>query len=887
LAFYFSNPKLFVLTIINALNMFLKHGFIDDSPGALVAFSIINLSIFNNFSKHIRIANLSMEFIKRAKAKYPRFRNQQVYYILLGHWQFNIKTILPKYLEIHENSLSVGDTEFASFALYSYAYHSILIGKNLDVLEKEIKKYKKLVKSYEQFHSLTYISILHQFLENLNKPVDNLIQLEGEQFRLSENQEKLESENNIASLVFSYCAQSMLGYLYGDYEYSLNQTRLTFPYLFSIKPLIAFPYVFFFESLALMKIIDKKNYFTKKKELYKIRKNIKKIKIYAKTNPVFYNFKYFILLAEYLSFIEKVEKARKYYLLAIESAGESEILSELSLGYELAGDFFLSQGEREIATYYLKKAYDSYSKWKCNNKCKQLEEKYPLFNLNFTTYTSSTITESNFDSKFSTIQTFSGKDTQLFNTSSVTNTGDVFDMRTIFKAFQTLTGEIDLKKLLEKVMETVLTNAGAENSYLILPDSVNNINEEDWSIKAEGHINKEILIKDFGKSKVPTSIINYVFRTKSFIVLDNAFQKGQFTHDPYIQLKETKSVLCLPLVKQGKLIGVLYLENNLTTNAFTTERINILQLIASQAAISIENARLYNYQVELTNSYSRFVPAEYLDFLQKETVTEVKLGDFIAGEMTVMFSDIRSFTTLSETMTASENFNFVNAYFKRVSPIIAENHGIIVKYIGDAIMSVFKYRTDDAVKSAVEEWNVIKEYNKHRAKSGYIPIKSGFGINRGYMMLGMVGEENRMQGDAFSDHVNLASRLEGLTKYYGVPLIVSENVYAGMINKEVYTFRYLDNVIVKGRKTSVRIYEVLEVYDREEKEKKLEVLEDYKKAIYLYLAGKLKESLVIFQRLEKKDPDDAIMQLYRKRIEYYLLNGIPEVWLGVNEFDNK
>lgn len=178
----------------------------------------------------------------------------------------------------------------------------------------------------------------------------------------------------------------------------------------------------------------------------------------------------------------------------------------------------------------------------------------------------------------------------------------------------------------------------------------------------------------------------------------------------------------------------------------------------------------------LNKSYERFVPHDYLQFLSKESIIDVNLGDNVATDMSVVFSDIRSFSTLSETMTPQENFNFVNAYFKRVSPKVREYRGIIVKYVGDAIMAVFKERTEDAIDSAIAQLNELSIYNQRRVANGYSPIKTGYGIHTGFMMLGMIGEVNRMQGDAFSDHVNLAARLEGLTKYYGAQIIISSVV---------------------------------------------------------------------------------------------------------------
>jgi two-component system sensor histidine kinase ChiS len=289
----------------------------------------------------------------------------------------------------------------------------------------------------------------------------------------------------------------------------------------------------------------------------------------------------------------------------------------------------------------------------------------------------------------------------------------------------------------------------------------------------------------------------------------------------------------------------------------------------------------------LNKSYARFVPNDYLKLLSKESITEVSLGDNVATEMTVVFSDIRSFTTLSETMTPQENFNFVNAYFKRISPKVREYGGIIVKYVGDAIMSVFKKDVESALDSVISQLNELKNYNEKRATKGYLPIRSGYGIHSGYMMVGMIGETNRMQGDAFSDNVNLAARLEGLTKYYGVSIIISATVLSSINNSKRYLTRYLDKVRVKGRKTPLEIYEVFNCDDAKTIEAKLSYKDSLFATIQTYLKGEFEISRVEFENYKTNFPDDKIIDLYLERIRKFESEGLPKDWDGIYDMLDK
>jgi class 3 adenylate cyclase/CheY-like chemotaxis protein len=212
---------------------------------------------------------------------------------------------------------------------------------------------------------------------------------------------------------------------------------------------------------------------------------------------------------------------------------------------------------------------------------------------------------------------------------------------------------------------------------------------------------------------------------------------------------------------------------------------------------------------EVNQAYERFVPVEFTNFVGKKSIIEVELGDQVSKKMAVMFSDIRSFTTLSETMSPQENFNFINAYLKRVSPQIRNNNGFIVKYLGDGIMAIFPNGVDDAIRAGIAKLKQVAKYNIRRQQQGFQKISIGIGIHVGHMMVGMVGERARMQGDAFSDHVSLAEELEGLTKSYAVSFIISQDALNDLPQPHQYDIRFLDKIIIGGRKEAMGIYEVV------------------------------------------------------------------------------
>ncbi|MBK1988786.1 response regulator [Sphaerospermopsis aphanizomenoides BCCUSP55] len=295
-----------------------------------------------------------------------------------------------------------------------------------------------------------------------------------------------------------------------------------------------------------------------------------------------------------------------------------------------------------------------------------------------------------------------------------------------------------------------------------------------------------------------------------------------------------------------------------------------------------------NAQLEsLLQAYGRYVPHEYLRFLRKESITDVQLGDHVSKIMAVMFSDIRSFTTISEGMTPQDNFNFVNAYLKRVSPEIRNNYGLIVKFLGDGIMAVFPDGADDAISAGISKINRVEEYNKKRVENGYFPIKIGIGIHVGHMMLGIVGEENRIQGDALSDNVNLTARLEGLTKFYGVSLLISEQALGNLSDVNKYQIRFLDRVVVKGRSEPISVYEVLDAEKEEVRLVKLQTQPDFEQSVEYYRQGNFDKAKTYLEKVLAINPDDKAAHLYLSRVINILRNGKPDNWDGVWQFTEK
>ena len=292
-------------------------------------------------------------------------------------------------------------------------------------------------------------------------------------------------------------------------------------------------------------------------------------------------------------------------------------------------------------------------------------------------------------------------------------------------------------------------------------------------------------------------------------------------------------------------------------------------------------------QMRLTEAYQRFVPKQLLTNLNKDSILDVQLGDQVQKEMSILFSDIRSFTTLSESMLPEDNFKFVNTYLSKMGPIVRENNGYIDKFIGDAIMALFEKSPDDAVRTSVKMLDALREYNKVRIREGNDPIRIGIGVNTGMMMLGTLGESDRMEGSVISDAVNIAARLEGLTKLYKTPLLISGETLL-KIDDSIFETRLIDKVAVKGKVKPIMVHEVLNGETPDLREIKISMLPNFKKCFELYQNQKFENALELFRKYLKKVPEDHVGQLYVDRCQKILSSGWDsENWEGINYMDNK
>jgi class 3 adenylate cyclase len=280
--------------------------------------------------------------------------------------------------------------------------------------------------------------------------------------------------------------------------------------------------------------------------------------------------------------------------------------------------------------------------------------------------------------------------------------------------------------------------------------------------------------------------------------------------------------------------------------------------------------------------FSKFVPSEFIGLLNKKDITELELGSQVQKKMTVLFADIREFTSISERMSPEENFEFLNSYLKIMTPCIKSNNGFIDKFIGDAIMAIFPSQPDDALKAAILMQRELSGFNRAISKKGFLPIKIGIGIHIGSLIIGTIGSEDRMESTVISDAVNLAARIENLTKTYGANILISLETLLELDDMDKYFYRILDRVQVKGKTKLVSVVEILDGKNALEIELFMQTKLNFETALQEYLMKDFKSSITKFENVLELNPLDQAARLYLEKATKYNIQGVPSEWIGLN-----
>lgn len=576
-ATYFVAPQLWQMMVFQKIQLSLKYGNAPGSPFGYADYAMVLCGVEGDIDSGYRFAQLALNLLPRLNAKEFKSKTFLLVEMYVRHWKEHIRKTLNPLLEAYQCGLETGDLEYGVFSIFLHSYHSYLLGKELVQLEQEMAAYRDAIAHFKQEQPLYLIQMYRQAVLNLMGQSENPCCLSGESYNEEKNLPLHLAINDRYTIYNLYFNKLILCYLFQDYSKAIEIAAIAEQLLLEgAIGLLVVPVFYFYDSLASLAVFSDVPKQEQQRILIKVAANQKKMKRWAHHAPMNYLHKFYLVEAEQHRVISQVNQARDYYDKAIALAKENEYINEEALAHELVAKFYLAQGKTKIAEVYMLDACYCYLRWGATAKVKDLQTRYPqlLERISETTKT---------------------KNTRISTSPITTGSAgtDVLDLATVIKASQALSSEIVLDKLLVKFIKILMENAGAQRGLLIEEKNGNAF------IQAEGAVD-ELEVKVFPSSHVELNqrfspaIVNYVKRTRENLVIADAENDSRFANDVYVANNKPKSILCVPSLHQGKLIGILYLENNLITDAFTPDRIEVVQILTSQAAIALENARLYD-----------------------------------------------------------------------------------------------------------------------------------------------------------------------------------------------------------------------------------------------------------------------------------------------------
>ena len=562
-AAYFALPELYPLLVFKQVNLSVRYGNANSSAFAFAAYGSILCGVIGDIENGYKFGKLAIRLVRRLNARENECSTIFVANCLINHWKEHIKNQLQSFEDAYKIGLETGDTEFAALSAYLYCYSSFYIGKELPELDKEMLSYSEVIKRQLKQKTITYSQEIHrQTLLNLLGGAADSCKLIGDAYNEEEKLRVHEEANDKNALCHLFFNKLRLCYIFQDYKQALENAKLADRYLDGVTATETVPQFYFYDSLVRLAIYPFENKKQQKHLLKKIKSNLKQMKKWADFAQMNYLHKYKILMGEFMRISGEHDKAMELYDEAIKLAKEQNYIHEEGLANELAAKLSLIRSKIDTAKAYMQEARHCYLRWGAIALVRFLEERY---------------------------HQFLGS---VMNRTDDTHAKGV-DAISVMRSSQAISGEIVLDRLLNNLMKIVIENAGAKKGFLILKDNDQlNIAAHVSADNPEKKIDSSYSIEN--SKELSVSIVNYVVRTSENVVINDAVSEGVFTRDEYIISNKVRSILCLPIIRSGDIIGLIYLENNEATNVFTPERVEVLNLLTSQAAISIENAMLYN-----------------------------------------------------------------------------------------------------------------------------------------------------------------------------------------------------------------------------------------------------------------------------------------------------
>ncbi len=828
---YFTSSTLLPLITLRLVRMSLRHGNAADSAYAYAIYGMLHALVLGRPLRALELAQMAEQLIPALGAQSNAGRILNMNAAFIRHWSAPLTQCLPLLLHAADQSLAGGDVETHGYCRYGHGSYALMAGLPLPQ-----------VTGYLENHLAAVTVVPHEKTRRImTMALNSLYRMQGRvfphPFDETENKALWTATADATSLAYLHKYKLLEALMQADFAQVLLQARAMKANQNGMLSMAFDPYYQFYHALALIHLSQRLPLPRRMLSQTKAALLIRHLHRRARFVPETHLHRVTLLRAELAAARGHASAAMAAFERAIVAARKAGSLHDLALGLERAGLFYLSQGATDPARASLQQAIQAYHDWGGTAWAQALAARHPDLGLTAETQTAPA----------------------------------QFDSETLLHAARALAETSSASDRTAEILRIIAQNAGAARGVLLLAE--------------DGTLTPVAGFPEADHTH-PAAMAHLVQRSGEPVLLDDARHTGDFTADPYVLLARPQSVLCAPLLAQGVVVGVIYLENPHLRAAFSPDRARTVSVLGAQAAVALQNARLLTRlqgvlerQVDMTSAHARFVPHRFLELLGRPSIVDVRLGDHMRARSSVLFADIRGFTPLIEAMPPDDVMGFVNGFLSRMEPPVREGAGFIDSIIGDAVMAVFDRGAEAGVVAGIAMQRALQDW---QARAG-ISVQIGIGVATGELIFGTIGAANRLKCGVMGDTVNLAARIEGLTRQYGVGFLITDATFDALPDPKRFALREVDLVAVVGRQTPVRLYEVCDADPEPLRSQKAEAADDLAQGLALFRARDLDLAAAAFARAATIAPDDPVARLHVMRCA----GAAAGEWTGVAQMRQK
>jgi predicted ATPase/class 3 adenylate cyclase len=831
-----SNPLMFATAAARLTARTASVGITEHSVVGFNDFGLVSCGPMNQVEMGYAFSLVAQQLVETRKLVGLRTRVNTIFNAFIKHRKDPIRETLTGLIAARDDGLASGDIHMAALAAFDHAFQVFWIGEQLELADEAFADAAAFCSDLNVGIFPDLIALYRQLIAGLKERPAQPEVLSGSYASgdvLLQTYRENRDPNGLAQL---HIAQMLLAHVYGDRNAALAQGRMAAPALDGITSTPAVPaYHALFAMIAVPAADDQQ---PEPADLEQIRRSAVTTAYWSAQAP--HNYRHHDLVVQAQLALASGDEAG--WLEGMEAAADhataQDFTRDAALILERIAEVGRERKRQRRSTHFIRDSWRAWVHYGAEPKVSALSSTHG-----------------------SDLETFSTSDDAGGDGLSLSLRDQQMDLGALLKATRAISQEVKVQDLLRALIAGVVETAGASSAVVVTP------NGNEFRVVAElaaGIDGPAFLAEpDVDGARLcrpdtaPLSVLRLALHLRRTLTTTDVKSDARLAGDAYFADRVPNSLAIIPMINAGRVLGLVCLENREVADAFSGVRMNVLNALCAQAAISWDNALLFDSQSKLLAAADRFVPAELSRLFNRENIADVHPTDAFAARMTIMVSDLRGSSASAERMGPRQTFAMINAFLASFSKAVRDNGGFVLKYVGDGVLALFPEGSADAMNAALDYQKDLEAQTWEDGDG--TSLRAGIAIHSGDVMFGVLGNSDRMQIDALSDAVNVAFRLEALTKRFGARVLVSEEAL-----HEVYTTkgashatRYLGETETIGRKSTVRVHELIDAETEHMRNAKVATLRQFEAGLLAFEQADWVNACVHLSGVLRDNPGDT------------------------------